>query len=221
MFEDIMVAVQGGTFMIGSKKQSPIHKVILSDFYISAYVVNQRKWAHLMGSNPSTIKGDDLPVTNVSWNDVQEFIQKLNAQTGKQYRLPTEAEWEYAAIGGNQSEGFKYAGGNVLDEVGWYCYNCVQLQPIGLKKPNELGLYDMTGNVWEWCSDWYADYPFSTQTNPKGPDTGSERVIRGGCTYTYSLEDYLITHRYNAPPKLSYANIGFRLVHDFETFKNP
>ena len=135
-----------------------------------------------MGSNPSRYTGDDnLPVEQVSWKDVQEFIQKLNALTGKTYRLPTEAEWEYAARGGNQSQGYKYAGSNTVGDVAWHYGNSDhKTHPVGQKQPNELGLYDMSGNVWEWCQDWYGDYSSSAQTNPTGPSSGSYRVLRGG-----------------------------------------
>jgi formylglycine-generating enzyme required for sulfatase activity len=131
-----------------------------------------------MGSNPSHFKGNNLPVENVSWNDVQEFIRKLNQQTGKRYRLPTEAEWEYAARGGSQGSSTKYAGSNSIGDVAWYDGNSGnKTQPVGQKRPNELGLYDMSGNVWEWCADWYGPYSSASQTNPQGPSSGSDRVI--------------------------------------------
>ena len=135
-----------------------------------------------MGNNPSYFKGDNLPVENVSWNDCQTFIFRLNNLTGKNFRLPTEAEWEYAARGGNRSRGYKYSGSNTLSDVAWFDDNSgSKTHPVGTKSPNELGLYDMSGNVWEWCSDWYGTYSSSSQTNPTGPSSGSGRVRRGGC----------------------------------------
>lgn len=135
-----------------------------------------------MGSNPSMDKGAKRPVELVSWNDCQKFIKKLNAATGKTFRLPTEAEWEYAARGGNRSRGYKYAGSNSLDDVAWYAEKNSGLvsRDVATKQPNELGLYDMSGNVFEWCSDWYDIYSSESQTNPKGPNSGDSRVIRGG-----------------------------------------
>ena len=136
-----------------------------------------------MGSNPSFYEGENLPVENVSWTDVQEFIKKINKYTRLEYRLPTEAEWEYAAKGGNKSQGFIYAGSNNLNEIAWYKDNSDSTtHPVGTKMPNELGIYDMTGNVWEWCQDSYGAeyYKDSPSDNPLGPKSGSERVIRGG-----------------------------------------
>ncbi|HDP98542.1 MAG TPA: hypothetical protein ENN22_05075, partial [bacterium] len=154
-----MVFVAGGTFMMGSNEydnEKPIHKVYVDDFYIGKYEVTQKQWFEIMGSNPSRFKGDNLPVERVSWNDVQEFIRKLNAKTGGNFRLPTEAEREYASRGGSRSAHFKYSGSNNVDNVAWYDNNSGRkTHPVGTKQPNELGLYDMSGNVWEWCSDWY------------------------------------------------------------------
>jgi len=136
-----------------------------------------------MGKNPSTFTGDNLPVEQVSWNKTQDFIKKLNQKTGKNYRLPTEAEWEYAARGGNKSKGYKYAGSNNINDVAWYTSNSnSKTHEVGTKLPNELGIYDMSGNVWEWCSDWYGEnyYGSSPSNNPKGPGTGDDRVLRGG-----------------------------------------
>jgi formylglycine-generating enzyme required for sulfatase activity len=217
-----MIYVEEGTFMIGSNdgydNQKPIHEVTLSRFYIGQFTVTQKEWEAVMGSNPSEDQGDNLPITHVSWNDVQEFIAKLNLQTDMQYRLPTEAEWEYAARGGNQSNGFEYAGSNNVDEVAWHRGNCNDtLFPIGQKKPNELGLYDMSGNVFEWCEDWYGDYPSTPQMNPKGPDTGKWRILRGGSWDDHS-QYCRINYRSNLDPNARYNFIGFRLAHDFETF---
>ena len=135
-----------------------------------------------MGSNPSSNKaGNDYPVENVSWDDCQEFIRKLNARTGLNFRLSTEAEWEYAARGGRKSSGYKYSGSNSIGNVAWYDVNSGnKTYPVGRKSPNELGLYDMSGNVWEWCQDWYGKYSSEAQTNPVEPASGGDRVLRGG-----------------------------------------
>ncbi len=183
-----MIFVKGGTFQMGDtfgdgdSNEKPVHTVTVGDFYMSKYEVTQKTWKSVMGNNPSHFSGcDDCPVEQVSWNDAQEFIRKLNQKTGKKYRLPYEAEWEYAARSGGKSE--KYSGGANLDAVGWYNGNSgSKTHPVGQKQPNGLGLYDMTGNVWEWCEDWYSDsyYSQSPSYNPKGPGSGTSRVLRGG-----------------------------------------
>ena len=217
-----MVFVAGGTFQMGATSEQgsdvqddekPVHSVTLSDFYIGKYEVTQAQWKAVMGSNPSSLTGDDnLPVEHVRWNDVQEFIQKLNAKTGKTYRLPTEAEWEYAARGGKKSLGYTYAGSNTVGDVAWYEDNSGdKTQPVGQKQPNELGLYDMSGNVWEWCQDWYGDYSSSAQTNPTGPSSGTTRVLRGG-SWNCSAWLCRVSLRFNAVPSDWYLNFGFRLV---------
>ena len=162
--------------------EKPTHQVTLSSYYIGETEVTQALWNAVMGYNPSKFKGDNLPVENVSWDDCQEFIRKLNAATGRRFRLPTEAEWEFAARGGNQSRRTQYSGSSNIDDVAWYWDNSnYSNHPVKTKRPNELSLYDMSGNVWEWCQDWYGSYTSYSQTNPTGPNSGSYRVIRGGC----------------------------------------
>ena len=165
-----------------------------------------------MSNNPSYFKGDNLPVEKVSWNDCQEFISKLNTITGKTFRLPTEAEWEYAARGGKKSKGYQYSGSNNLSDVAWYEDNSGnKTHAVGSKQANELGIYDMSGNVWEWCQDWYGKYSSSSQTNPTGANSGSNRVRRGGgwggnawiCRSSY---------RYSYAPGFSNDSLGLRLV---------
>jgi formylglycine-generating enzyme required for sulfatase activity len=217
-----MSPVAGGTFTMGCTDEEcydwekPAHSVTLSSYYIGKYEVTQGLWKAVMGSNnnPSYFSGNDnLPVESVSWNTiVNEFIPKLNQQTGRTYRLPTEAEWEYAARGGNKSVGYKYSGSNTLGSVAWYWENSdSKTHPVGGKAPNELGIYDMSGNVWEWVSDWYDGYSSSAQTNPTGPTTGSYRVRRGG-GWDY-VEGYCrVSNRIIIIPGDGYSNLGFRLV---------
>ena len=186
-----MVYVSGGTFTMGATSEQgsdadndekPVHSVTLSSFYICKYEVTQALWEAVMGSNPSNWKGANLPVERVSWDDCQTFIRKLNALTGKNFRLPTEAEWEFAARGGNNSREYKYAGSNNIETVAWYDADSGnKTHVVGTKSPNELGLYDMSGNVWEWCQDRYGSYSGASQTNPTGASSGSNRVLRGGC----------------------------------------
>ena len=192
-----MVKVEAGTFMMGATSEmkdsyddpdsdeKPVHQVTLTnDYYMGKYEVTQALWQAVMGSNPSNFKGDNLPVEEVSWNECQEFISKLNSMTGRKFRLPTEAEWEYAARGGKKSRSYQYSGSSNISDVAWYDGNSVnKTHPVGTKQANELGIYDMTGNVWEWCSDWYGFYSSSSQTNPTGADSGSIRVKRGGGWY--------------------------------------
>jgi formylglycine-generating enzyme required for sulfatase activity len=217
-----MVYVQGGTFTMGCTSEQgndcydpekPTHQVTLSSFYINKYEVTQALWSAVMGSNPSRFKGcDQCPVEKVSWNDVQEFIRKLNAMTGRRYRLPTEAEWEYAARGGRNSRGYKYSGSNNPGQVAWFSDNSsIKTHPVGQKQANELGLYDMSGNVWEWCSDWYGGYSSQSQTDPKGPSSGSYRVDRGGGWSSVSRSIRLSSRGSNRPEN-SDDDLGFRLV---------
>ena len=191
-----MVFVEGGTFTMGAtsdqgddayEHEYPTHRVTLSDYYIGETEVTQALWKAVMGRNPSYFKGDNLPVERVSYNDVKEFITKLNQKTGKTFRLPTEAEWEYAARGGKKSKGYKYSGSDNIDDVDWYYENSNgKTHPVKTKQPNELGIYDMSGNVCEWCSDWYGGYSSNAQTNPQGPSSGSYRVDRGGSWNDYA-----------------------------------
>lgn len=184
-----MIKVKGGTFMMGATEQNdnadedekPAHQVTLNDYYIGEYEVTQELWRSVMGYNPSHFKGNNLPVEQVSWNECREFVKRLNKITGKQFRLPTEAEWEYAARGGCKSQGYVYSGSNNIADVAWYSQNSGKItHKVGSAKPNELGIYDMTGNVWEWCNDWYGKYRSGSQTNPQGPSSGSYRILRGG-----------------------------------------
>lgn len=186
-----MVKVDGGTFQMGATSEQgsdiaenelPVHKVTLSDYYIGETEVTQELWLAVMGSNPSYFSGlNTLPVENVSWEDCKTFTTKLYQLTGKWFRLPTEAEWEYAARGGNKSKGYKYCGSNDINTVAWYSHNSgSKTHNVGTKSPNELGIYDMSGNVWEKCQDWWDYYSGSAQTNPTGPSYGHSRVRRGG-----------------------------------------
>ena len=216
-----MVRVKGGVFTMGATAEqgdeaypieSPAHSVLLDNYCIGETVVTQGLWKAVMGSNPSRWKGDDLPVENVSWNDAQEFVKRLNHETGKSFRLPTEAEWEYAARGGSKSQGYKYSGSYILDEVAWYEDNSGEkTHPVREKKANELGLYDMSGNVWEWCQDWFGKYSGDAQSNPQGPTSGSNRVLRGGSWYG-NAGCCRVSFRIYDTPSFHYDFVGFRLV---------
>ena len=244
-FEPEMVQVVGGTFKMGSsdpnigckdcsKDELPAHSVTLNTFNIGKYEVTQKQWRDVMGSDPPKLnfKGcDQCPVERVSWDDIQEYLKKLNGKvTGKTYRLPTEAEWEYAARGGNQSRGFTYSGSNTLDIVAWFWENSgdskltgewssdkitknnCKTHPVGGKNANELGIYDMSGNVWEYCQDYYDDnyYKNSPTRNPKGPEKGNYRVLRGGSWnyYNYYCRVSVRFNNYNDGSN----DIGFRLA---------
>ena len=216
-----MVKVEAGSFDMGAtpemqnpdEDEKPVHRVTLTNnYYIGKYEVTQALWQAVMGSNPSHFKGDDLPVEQVSWNDCQDFISKLNAMTGKRFRLPTESEWEYAARGGNKSRGYQYSGSYNIDDVAWYSDNSgSKTHAVGTKEPNELGIYDMTGNVWEWCQDWYGSYSGSPQTNPTGAVSGSFRVGRGG-SWIYSASECRSSYRNYGTPGDRYGFLGLRLV---------
>ncbi len=207
-----MVSIPAGEFQMGGDKyafEKPVHRVVISEpFYMGKYEVTQAQWESVMGNNPSYFKGQDLPVEQVSWNDCQEFIRKLNAQgDGYIYRLPTEAEWEYACRAGTTGD---YAGN--LDAMGWYKDNSgSKTHPVGQKQANSWGLYDMHGNVWEWCQDWEGAYPSKSVTDPTGPSSGSARVLRGGSWYDTAAA-CRSAYRFNYWPGDRYYSLGFRLV---------
>ena len=222
-----MVLVEGGTFTMGctseqgnscSANEKPAHKVTLSSYYISKYEITQAQWEAVMGTKLCYSEGDDLPVEMVSWDEAKEFCEKLSQKTSKNYALPTEAQWEFAARGGNKSQGYIFSGSNAIENVAWYEDNSDdQTHTVGTKDPNELGIYDMSGNVWEWCADWYGDYSSDAVTNPTGPVSGNFRVLRGGsggiwsiggigdnyCRVSYRKGEKLYFHSYD---------IGFRVV---------
>ena len=211
-----MVKVEAGTFMMGAETgdETPRHMVKLTkDYYIGKYEVTQRLWQCIMDENPSKFKANNLPVESVSWNDCQRFIQRLNQLTGRHFRLPTEAEWEYAALGGNKSKGYIFSGGNNVDGIGWYSKNCNgTTQPVGMKKPNELGIYDMSGNVSEYCVDQYDKYEADFQVNPIGGGIFIARVLRGGA-WNKDFDWYLrVKTRSKVSPDTRGIYSGLRLV---------
>ena len=222
-----MIDVEGGTFTMGATSEQgsdagsdekPTHEVTLSNYSIGETEVTQELWQAVMGSNPSNFKGDlQRPVECVSWNDCQTFINKLNQLTGENFRLPTEAEWEYAARGGKESKGYKYSGSNTIGKVAWFTDNSSSTtHAVKTKQPNELGLYDMSGNVWEWCADWFSNsyYASSPASNPTGPSSGSLRVLRGGSWY---LNAWYCRVAYCSHDSPDYRNDdgGFRLSLQF------
>lgn len=189
------------------------HQVTLSDYFIGETEVTQELWVAVMGSNPSYFRNDlQCPVEMVSWYMCQDFISRLNRITGKSFRLPTEAEWEYAAQGGILSKGFQYSGSNIIDDVAWFAKNSItRTHPVSTKAPNELGLYDMTGNVNERCNDWFGSYSEISQTNPQGPTIGDYKVSRGGSWNQYEGACKVWT-RYKEEPSFTYYNLGLRLA---------
>ena len=218
-----MVHVQGGTFRMGctaeqedcDDDEKPVHRVRVSDFEIGQYEVTQAQWEAVMGENPSEFMGClSCPVENVSWNDVQTFLEELNELAGEEYRLPTEAEWEYAARGGQRSEGYQYAGSDRAGSVGWYRKNSGhEPHPVGQKRPNELGLYDMSGNVTEWTQDcWNEDY-LGAPANGRAWKRGdcSMRVLRGG-SWGDRPRELRSANRYGDTAWISYVNVGVRLA---------
>ncbi len=216
-----MIRVDGGTFMMGATneqeedawdEEKPAHQVTLSSFYIGETEVTQALWEGVMESNPSFFKGSNRPVEQVSWNKCQEFLRKLNQKTGCKFRLSTEAEWEYAARGGNKSRGYKYSGSNNLKDVAWVDDNSnAQTHDVGKKMPNELGLFDMSGNVFEWCQDRFGDYSSDMQTNPIGPSSGADCVIRGGCFADEACYCRVSTRDF-IEPDICGRNVGLRLA---------
>ena len=216
-----MVYVPGGSFMMGSEDndahsyEKPIHRVTLSSYYIGKYEVTQDLWEAVMGSNPSYFKGNRKPVEQVSWNNCKEFVRKLNSLTGQNFRLPTEAQWEFAARGGNSSYGYKYSGSDDIDNVAWHDSNSKdRTHNVGTKSPNELGIYDMSGNVYEWCNDWSdtdsGGYGSSPVTNPSGPSSGRCRMYRGGSCDT-SAWSCRVSYRFAFTPDFRTKSLGLRL----------
>lgn len=226
-----MIKVKGGVFLMGSNdgyNNKPKHQVELSDFYIADKEVTQALWTEVMGSNGSDfakrLQSPQKPADNISWQDAQDFIKVLNILTDLHFRLPTEAEWEFAAKGGNKSCGYVYSGSDNINQVAWWAANAYNVKPlgpdygthyVGMKSPNELGLYDMSGNVWEWCQDWYTDYPRKKQKNPTGPATGYAKVVRGGC-FTSAGSCKTISRDYMLPDNPHF--VGIRLV--LSAFRN-
>ncbi len=214
------VRIQPGEFMMGCssgdnqcyENEKPAYRVrITKGFEMGKYEVTQAQWESVMGSNPSNFRGADRPVERVSWNDAQDFLQKLNSrQDGYRYRLPTEAEWEYAARAGTTGS---YAGN--LDAMAWYSINSGgQTHPVGQKQPNAWGLYDMHGNVWEWAQDWFGNYAAAAQTDPGGPVNGQSRVQRGGCWYSVVARNARVSVRGNDVPTIRNNFVGFRCVRE-------
>ena len=225
-----MIYVNGGTFTIGATSEQetdaydsekPAHSVTLSSYMIGETEVTQSLWQAVMGNNPShATSNTSLPVVNVSWDDCQTFITKLNSISGEHFRLPTEAEWEFAARGGTKSCGYKYSGSNNIDAVAWSKKHAKDVgksssaygfHPVGTKKPNELGIYDLSGNVWEWCNDWHGCYSSSAQTNPQGPANGSLRVNRGG-RWSNAAGACRVSYRGKCDPEGCYDDVGLRLA---------
>ena len=217
-----MVYIEAVEFTMGATKEQkgeansdekPAHPVVLNCFNLCKYEVTQELWEAVMGDNPSHFKGKNLPVENVSWDDCQKFIMKLNELTGKKYRLPTEAEWEYAARGGSNSMHYKYSGGNYVEYVSWcYINSNDKTHTVGMMKPNELGLYDMSGNVWEWCQDWYGLYDKKTAYYPTGPIKAYNKVFRGG-GYDNGDTYCRCSYRNGTSPQNKFKNLGLRLAH--------
>ena len=218
----VLEPVDGGTFTMGATSEQqnpgsaerPTHRVTLGDYYIGRFEVTQALWQHVMGENPSNNKSNSRnPVEQVSWDDCQRFISRLNQMTGQRFRLPTEAEWEYAARGGNKSRGYQYSGSNNIGDVAWYDGNSGnQTHVVGTKQANELGLYDMSGNVWEWCQDWYGSYSSNAQTNPQGPTSGPGRVYRGGGMSSVDMLYCRVADRCWTSPGSRCGVFGFRLA---------
>ena len=220
-----MILVKSGTFYMGAQKEdpnapnydeeawsreAPVHQVTLSDYYIAEAEVTQELWMAVMGNNPSHFEGAQRPVEQTTWYQCQTFINTLNQLTGLSFRFPTEAEWEFAARGGNESSGYKYSGSDIIDDVAWYSADGKKTADVMTKKPNELGIYDMSGNVMEWCSDAYGDYTSEHQIDPTGPN-GVDRVVRGGCCLSNATYCRVALRNFLHPGGASYG-IGMRLA---------
>ena len=218
-----MVYVEGGTFQMGVTPEQgsdiwdstkPVHSVTLDSYYVGECEVTQAQWRAIMGNNPSKFTGDDNPVEMVNWEDAQAFCRELSRVSGKTYVLPTEAQWEYAARGGKKNQGCKYSGSSEMSDVAWYWNNSnKQTHPVKQKQPNELGLYDMSGNVWEWCSDWYGANYYSSgpNSNPTGPSSGRYRVVRGGGWNDFA-GSCRVSHRDFYTSSYRFGYYGFRVV---------
>ena len=221
-----MVRVEAGSFVMGctdeqgsdcDNDETPYHRVTISqDYYIGKFEVTQELFEAVMGYNPSHWKAFDRPVESVTWEDAQAFCAELSRMTGRRFTLPTEAEWEYAARGGKKATGAKYSGSLSIYNVAWYYGNTDRnsgypTQPVGLKRPNELGIYDMSGNVWEWCLDWYGNYSSTSQTDPQGPSSGSYRVSRGGGSASDAMQ-CRVAKRLDLEPGRGSGSVGFRVM---------
>ena len=214
-----MVLVKGGKFTMGNDSESidrrPAHRVILKDYSISRFEVTEQQWKAVMGSNPSKYSYcEDCPVTDVSWTEAMAFVNKLNEKTGKHYRLPSEAEWEFAARGGKQGRLYQFSGKRGPQPIAWYNDNSKDhVHPVGRKVANELGIFDMSGNVEEWCNDWYSKdyYTKKDVTDPTGPDGGISKVVRGG-SWNSSAHDIVVTRRAAYLPDTKSNTLGFRLA---------
>lgn len=218
-----MVFVAGGTFTMGAtddqgssgidSDERPTHRVTLSSYYICKYEVTQELYRAVMGSNPSHFSGSRKPVEMVSYYDCLEFCRKLSQMTGKKFRLPTEAEWEFAARGGNKSRHYMYSGADQMGPVAWWYDNSNgTTHDVGTKRANELGLYDMSGNVYEWCADWHGTYPSYSVTDPTGPTSGSKRIQRGSC---YNGQYLRTADRASYAPDTKDQYTGFRVVMEY------
>lgn len=216
-----MRLVEGDTFMMGAPEQDtvakwwekPAHKVTLDSYYIGKTEVTQKLWEKVMGDNPSKDVGKKYPVTCVSWDDCVKFCDKLSQMTGRKFRLPTEAEWEFAARGGNKSRGYEFSGGDNLDKVAWYMSNCENsVHKVRKKKSNELGLFDMSGNVSEICSDWYEQYSKEEEMNPRGPENSEKGIVFRGGNWCNNQRYCRVTYRYHTPKDECNNMVGFRLV---------
>ena len=220
----VLVKIDAGTFQMGAtseqsvaanRDEKPVHSVTLGSYMIMQTEVTQELWQTIMDNNPSSLKGSNRPVHNVSWYDCMEFIEMLNTVSGRQFRLPTEAEWEYAARGGNKSNHYIYSGSNIVDDVAWYKENSLFSFPVGLLLPNELGIYDMSGNLYEWCQDWYGKYNDADQMNPIGPSKGAARVVRGG-RWGHYANRCRVSCRSKSKPNHKNSFNGFRIALDVQ-----